>query len=236
MNKVRARKAALAAVLAAAVIPMCACSAGAGRGPGPGAAAPSSAKPGSSAAASAGQHEGSAAQGIALTVPGAWKVVDFRRTSVAQAYGELRLPGFTQAEFDQYINPVAKAHAVMAFDTAGAVPLSSGRDMIPGVIAYCTASGTSASGQQGLSGLREQETSEIQKDGGTLEQQQDLTIGGVPAVEAAYSLAPQPGSTDQAAVITAEPRPERECAVYVSYPQSMPSGLVSQISGSVTFP
>lgn len=233
MNKRRARKAGLAAVLAAAVIPVCACSAAAGSG------AQSSAKPGSAAAADAGQHEGIAAQGITLTVPSGWKVVDFSRdggTSVAQAYSQLRLPGFTQAEFDQYMGPMAQAHAIMAFDVPNAVPLSNGRDMIPGLIAYCTASGTNASGEKGLSGLREQETSEIQKDEGTLEKQQDVTMGGVPAVEASYSLTPQPGDVAQAAVIAAEPKPERACAVYVTYPKSMPSGLVSQIAGSVTLP
>lgn len=235
----RARK--LSAVPAAAVLAVLAAACGPAHASAPRAAAPRAAASGgpASSQAAAAPKAGGPVQGVTVGVPSGWKSADFSRESLARAREQFALPSITQSQFNRTYAALASVHGIIAADTRHVTVLpGGGGDVVPSENAYCTSSGTGSAGGKELGELRRAAASAVKANLGTVTGQKDVTVSGVPAVETAFRpLSPAPGITEQALSISAAPRPEQACYMYLSYPAAtIPAGVRSQALDGITYP
>jgi hypothetical protein len=228
----------LAAVTIAAAVSSCT-SASTSKPASPPPAAPSAATspaPASPASTGSGyQPIGSAVQGVSVDVPSSWHTVDFSQLTVQQAFSQLALPGVTESQFAQELQPLANSHGVMAIDTSADVQTHDG-DFAPTVNAYCSSSGTTQSGSAGVSFLRQATQSTLTQELATITSQTDTQIGGVPGLENVYDSSPAPGVIVYAAQLAALPVPGRACYVTLSAPGDLPSVALAEAISTVQFP
>lgn len=181
------------------------------------------------------QPIGSAVQGVSVDVPGSWHTVDFSQLTVQQAFSQLALPGVTESQFAQELQPLANSHGVMAIDTSADVQTHDG-DFAPTVNAYCNSSGTMQSGSAGVSFLRQATQSTLTQELATITSQTDTQIGGVPGLENVYDSSPAPGVIVYAAQLAALPASGRACYVTLSAPGDLPSVALAEAISTVQFP
>lgn len=230
--------ASLAAVTLAAAVSSCtsgspAAPASTGRPAAPAAPTPA---PASTASSAAGyQTIGGTAQGVSVSVPGSWHTVDFSQTSVQQAFSQLALPGVTESQFAEQLQPLADSHGVLAIDTSADVQTHAG-DFAPTVNGYCTSSGTTESGSAGVSYLRTSTQATLTQEPATISSQTDVQLGGVAGVENVYHSSPAPGVTVYGAQLAALPGSGRACYVTLSAPGSLPSTALAEAISTVQFP
>lgn len=190
-------------------------------------------------AAAAGQAAGGTAQGVTAGVPGGWTIIDFSRDSITEAYAKLNLPAVSESRFKSTFSQLAGAHAVIAADTSHVKVLAgNGGDVLPSENAYCVSSGDRASGSLALGTLRRAMSGAVRAELGTVQDQKNITVAGMPAVETLFQpMSPAPGISEQAAGIAAEPRPGRSCYVYVTYPAAkIPQTILRTVTGGISYP
>jgi hypothetical protein len=232
---------ALATVVAtvAAAVAVSSCTSGSTPQPASSAPAASPAAPGPAAASPASsaagyQPIGGAAQGVSVDVPSTWQTVDFSQLSLQQAFSQLALPGVSETQFAQELQPLANVHGVMAIDTSADVQTHDG-DFAPTVNAYCTSSGTTQSGGAGVSYLRQSTQSTLTQELATVTSQTSTSFGGVAGVENVYNSSPAPGVVVFAAQLAALPASGRACYVTLSAPGDLPSLALAEAISTVQF-
>jgi hypothetical protein len=198
----------------------------------PAAASPAPASPGSPGPGY--QPIGGPAQGVSVDVPSSWQTVDFSRLSVQQAFSQLVLPGVSESQFAQELQPLANVRGVMAIDTSADVQTRDG-DFAPSVNAYCTSSGITQSGSAGVSFLRQTTQTTLTQELATITSQTSTEFGGVAGVENVYDSSPAPGVNVYAAQLAALPASGRACYVTLSAPGDLPSLALAEAVSTVQF-
>jgi hypothetical protein len=179
------------------------------------------------------QRIGGPGQGISLDVPKSWVTVNFSQQTLQAGIKKLGLHGVSQGALTQGLQALQKLHAVYAVDTRSIA--SSPGHFATNVNAYCTSSGLSASGADGVSILRQSAVTELQQLGAQNLSQTDVKIGGVPGVQTSYTLSTSAAGTLHAAQLEVLPAPERACFITLTAAGPLPTTVLAQIAPSVQY-
>ena len=181
------------------------------------------------------QRIGGATQGISIAIPSSWTTVNLAQLNLRQALQQMGLKGVSQATLSQNLQALIKLKAVFAADLASIK--SSPGHFATNINAYCSGSGTSASGSAGVPLLRQSAEAELPQ---VLHAQHvtvsELKIGGVPGVQVGYTLTSTTSGTLHAAQLEVLPKPGRACFVTLTAAGPLPAGVLPTAAATAQFP
>jgi hypothetical protein len=181
------------------------------------------------------QRVGGATQGISIAIPSSWATVNLAQLNLRQALQQMGLKGVSQATLSQNLQALIKLKAIFAADLAS-VKNAPGH-FATNINAYCSSSGTSASGSAGVPLLRQSAEAELPQ---VLHAQHvtvsELKIGGVPGVAVGYALTSTTSGTLHAAQLEVLPKPGRACFVTLTAAGPLPVGVLPTAAATAQFP
>jgi len=157
---------------------------------------------------------GGSAQGISLAMPSSWVSVNLAKQSLEAAASKLDVPGLNASTLEAEMQSLQKDHAIFAFDIASAT--SSPDHYTRNLTAYCQPSGITNTGSGGVPVLTQAAKSQL----GTIASgitEHDVTIGGVPGLEASFKLNSASGMDVRGAQLEVLPKPNVLCVVTLGF-------------------
>jgi hypothetical protein len=178
---------------------------------------------------------GGAAQGISVAVPSSWVPLDPTKQSIQKIASEAGLSGISAATVEQDLETLQKLHGILVVDAKFAI--DNPQKFAPSLNAYCSDSGVTDVGADGVPLLTTGAAAEFEKSGASHVTQKDLEIGGVPGVETSYQLSSSSKGTIYGSQLEVLPKPNVACFVTLSVGEGESAGnILSTAAVTAQFP